>query len=144
MDTKTKGSGNKAAEEKTPATGQTKEKEQDQKVLPVEFTARVTSLNPNGAVRANVSLNINGCFAVYGIKVVEGSNGLFVSMPSYKTAGGEYREYCYAFTTEAREQLHKAVFDAYKQAVAMGQESLNKHTSMSAAPEGQPMEVPGM
>ena len=64
---------------------------------------RITSMYPpgtQGSTRAYASATIDGCFAVRGIKVVEGGrDGLFVSMPSRKTQEG-YKEVCFAITGE--------------------------------------------
>lgn len=73
---------------------------------------------------------------------IEGSNGLFVSMPSYK-AGNEYKDICFPITQECRKQLHEAVIGAYEQAISQGQDTVAKHHGMQA-PEGQPMEMAGM
>lgn len=85
---------------------------------------RITSMYPpgsQGGTRAYASATIDGCFAVRGIKVVEGGrDGLFVSMPIRKTQDG-YKEVCFPVTAEFREQLHGAVLDAYHQAIAMAQ-----------------------
>ena len=87
-------------------------------------------------------VNINGAFAIRGVKIIEGSNGLFVSMPSYK-AGNEYKDICFPITQECRKQLHEAVIGAYEQAISQGQDTVAKHHGMQA-PEGQPMEMAGM
>ena len=91
--------------------------------LPIDLDVRINSIMPNGSgkLRATGSVNMNGCFAVKGIKIYEGTNGLFVNMPSYKTSNGEYREHCHPVTKEFREQLNTAVLDAYKQAVTQSQ-----------------------
>ena len=84
----------------------------------------------------------NKAFAIRGVKIIEGSNGLFVSMPSYK-AGNEYKDICFPITQECRKQLHEAVIGAYEQAISQGQDTVAKHHGMQA-PEGQPMEMAGM
>ena len=85
---------------------------------------RLTSMYPpgsQGGTRAYASATIDGCFAVRGIKIVEGGrDGLFVSMPSRKTQDG-YKEVCFPVTAEFREQLHKAVMNAYQQAITQAQ-----------------------
>lgn len=85
---------------------------------------RITSMYPpgsQGGTRAYASATIDGCFAVRGIKIVEGGrDGLFVSMPSRKTQDG-YKEVCFPVTAEFREQLHKAVMNAYQQAITQAQ-----------------------
>ena len=79
---------------------------------------RITSMYPpgsQGGTRAYASATIDGCFAVRGIKVVEGGkDGLFVSMPSRKNQDG-YKEVCFPVTAEFREQLYSGVLNAYHQ-----------------------------
>ena len=116
--------------------------QQDTPVLPMQYDVRIHSIQFDGPCRATASLNINGCFAVRGVKLMEGSNGLFVSMPSYK-AGNEYKDICFPITQECRKQLHDAVIGAYEQAITQGQDTVAKHHEMQA-PEGQAIEMSGM
>jgi stage V sporulation protein G len=78
--------------------------------------ASVNWLNPDegGAIRATASLTIDSAFAVHGIKVIDGSKGQFVSMPSYKS-GENYKDIFHAVTAEARQQMNDAVMAAYEQ-----------------------------
>ena len=62
----------------------------------------------SGSTKAIASANLDDCFAVKNIRVVEGKNGLFVSMPSYKGADGEYHDICFPTTPELRKQLNSA------------------------------------
>ena len=101
---------------------------------------RITSMYPpgtQGLTRAYASATIDGCFAVRGIKVVEGGrDGLFVSMPSRKTQEG-YKEVCFPVTAEFREQLHSAVLDSYRQALTMAQADAPQQTAPGEAPTEQ-------
>ena len=85
------------------------------------YDVKIHSLYPEGSCRASASVNINGSFAVRGLKVMEGANGLFVSMPSYRTGNGEYKDICFPCTKEARSQLNEAVLNAYHQSLAQNQ-----------------------
>ncbi|MFQ8981462.1 MAG: septation protein SpoVG family protein [Waltera sp.] len=80
----------------------------------MQLEVRIHSIRPSDSIKGTASVNINGAFAVRGIKIIEGSNGLFVSMPSYK-AGNEYKDICFPITQECRKQLHDAVIAAYEQ-----------------------------
>ena len=75
---------------------------------PLQFDVRIQSIRPGESIKGTASVNINGAFAIRGVKIIEGSNGLFVSMPSYK-AGNEYKDICFPITQECRKQLHEAV-----------------------------------
>ena len=92
----------------------------------MKIDVRINSLTPGDSnVKAIASANLDDCFAVKNIRVVEGKNGLFVSMPSYKGADGEYHDLCFPTTPEFRKQLNSAVADAYKQAITQIQEQAN-------------------
>ncbi len=86
-------------------------------VLPMRVEAKIHALHANGPILADASVNLNGCFAIRGIKVVDGTTGPFVSMPGYKARDG-YRDICFPCTKEFRQQFHQAVLDAYQQTLA--------------------------
>lgn len=83
----------------------------------LEYEVKIQSLKTEGALRANATVNINESFAIRGVKILEGSKGLFVSMPSYKAGNGEYKDICFPCTAEARKEFDKVVIGAYEQAV---------------------------
>lgn len=117
--------------------------EQAMQTKPLDFDVRIQSIKPSDAIKGTASVNINGAFAIRGVKIIEGSNGLFVSMPSYKV-GNEYKDICFPITPECRKQLNDAVLGAYEQALTHSQNSMAKHHEMQQAPEGQAMDMAGM
>jgi stage V sporulation protein G len=77
---------------------------------------RVRCLETEGKLRAVASVVFEGQFVVHDIRVIEGTNGFFVAMPQRKTPEGDYRDVAHPITAEAREQVQKAVLDAYARA----------------------------
>lgn len=62
---------------------------------------------------------IDGSIVVSGVKVRHGTNAQgeekdFVSMPSYQTQTGEYKEYALPVTKDCYDKVNKAVFGAYE------------------------------
>lgn len=109
-----------AKTQKTAGTGgQTAE--QGREYAPLEYDVKIHSLYPEGNCKASASVNLNGSFAIRGLKVMEGANGLFVSMPSYRAGNGEYKDICFPCTKEARSQLNEAVLNAYHQSLSQNQ-----------------------
>lgn len=53
-------------------------------VSPMEMDVRIFPYRGDGPVVAIASVTLNGCFAVRDVRIMEGKNGLFVSMPSRK------------------------------------------------------------
>ena len=89
--------------------------------LPMKVDVKIGSIRPEGNVKAYASINLNDCFAIRNVKVVDSSKGLFIAMPSYKAGNGEYKDICFPVTKEFREQLNNAVIEAYNQALTQSQ-----------------------
>ena len=64
-------------------------------------------------LKAVASITIDECFVVHDIKVIEGKEGFFISMPSKKTPDGEYRDIVHPINTETREKIIEEVLKAY-------------------------------
>jgi len=81
-----------------------------------EFTVRVTPFEREGSNMVGLAnIVLNDSFAVGNVSVVQGRNGMFVAMPSYK-AGNKYRDVCFPITKEFREKVNNAVLETYQQA----------------------------
>lgn len=89
----------------------------------MKIDVKIGSIRPAGSIRATASINLNGCFAIRNVKVMESSKGMFVAMPSYKAGNGEYKDICFPITAAFRQQLNDAVINAYHQALIQGQKS---------------------
>jgi stage V sporulation protein G len=61
------------------------------------------------------SVLIDDAFAVHDIRIIEGVNGLFIAMPSRKTANG-YRDIAHPINSEVRKKFEDAIFEAYNNA----------------------------
>ena len=64
-------------------------------------------------LRAVASITIDECFVIHDIKVIDGKDGLFISMPNRKTPNGEFKDIVHPINTETREMIKKAVLSAY-------------------------------
>ncbi|AHF05714.1 septation regulator SpoVG [Desulfitobacterium metallireducens] len=78
---------------------------------------RVRKVNVEGKMKAVVSVTFDNAFVVHDVKVVEGTNGLFVAMPSRKTPEGEFRDIAHPISSAAREVIQTAVLKAYQEAM---------------------------
>jgi len=55
-------------------------------------------------------------FAVHDIRIIEGTKGLFIAMPSRKTSTGGYRDIAHPISQEVRSMFEKEILDAYENA----------------------------
>ena len=81
---------------------------------PMEMDIRIFSYRGDGPVAATASVTLNGCFAVRDVRIMEGKNGPFISMPRRKV-NGEYRDICFPCTKEFKQRFDQAVLGAYEQ-----------------------------
>ena len=66
----------------------------------------------NGATKGFASITFDDCFVVTGLTIIEGKNGLFVSMPSKKVKE-EYKDICFPLNKEFRQDIQDAVLKEY-------------------------------
>ena len=57
---------------------------------PVSFDVRVYPVKDSKYTLANANVDINGVFAIRGVKVIRSEKGPFVAMPQYKDSHGDY------------------------------------------------------
>ncbi|HTR03277.1 MAG TPA: septation regulator SpoVG [Thermoanaerobaculia bacterium] len=71
-------------------------------------------------LKAYVSIVIDGCFLVSDLKIIQGPNGLFISMPSKRKKNGEFKDVAHPLNRETRELLEKHVLGEYERVKAAG------------------------
>ena len=74
---------------------------------------RFRRLEPEGRLRALVSVTFDGVFAVHDIRLIEGEERLFLAMPSRRMPDGRYRDIAHPVGPALREQMEQAVLAAY-------------------------------
>lgn len=79
---------------------------------------RVRKVTKDGKMKAVVSVTLDDEFVVHDIKVIDGDKGLFIAMPSRKSAEGEYKDIAHPINSSTREQLQNIIIDAYEKALA--------------------------
>ena len=77
----------------------------------------VRKIEKEGKLKAIVSITLDHEFVVHDIKVIEGEKGLFIAMPSKKSADGEYRDIAHPINSSAREMIQIAILDKYQQSL---------------------------
>ena len=84
----------------------------------MNFNVKITLLQQStNKTRAFANVTAFESIALTGITVMEGPSGMFVSMPSRKGTDEQWHDIFFPVTKEAREELSKAVLDAYYAAV---------------------------
>ena len=80
---------------------------------------KITSVNDrkiekeNSRIRGIASVVLDECFAVHGIRIIEGDGGLFIAMPSRKTNNDEYHDIAHPITQDCRKMFEEAIISEY-------------------------------
>ena len=59
------------------------------------------------------SVLLDDSFAVHDIRVIEGDTGLFIAMPSRKTATGGYRDIAHPINPDVRKMFEDMILEEY-------------------------------
>lgn len=81
-------------------------------------------------LKAYVSIVLDDCFLVSDLKVIQGPNGVFVSMPSKRKKNGEFKDIAHPLNRETRERMEKRILSEYERI----------RTEPTAAPVEEPVE----
>lgn len=87
----------------------------------MEITDVRLKLIDKNKMKAVASVTFDGAFVVHDIKVIEGNEGLFIAMPSYKAKYGEYRDIAHPINMDTRVMLQEAILKKYDEIYAEGE-----------------------
>ena len=92
-------------------------------------------------LKAFVSIIIDDCFVVSDIKIISGTSGLFISMPSKKRKNGTFRDIAHPLNSETRKKIEDRILACYREAVARaaseaGGRGPSEEPGGSGGPEG--------
>ena len=77
---------------------------------------RVRKITKEGKMKAVVSVTLDNEFVIHDIKVIEGDKGMFIAMPSRRSADGEFRDIAHPINTATRDHLQAVGLEAYEKA----------------------------
>lgn len=81
----------------------------DVKITEVRITVRNEE-----KLKAFASITFDDSFVVRGLKVINGSQGYFVSMPSRKRKDGSYQDIAHPINNEMRKEIEDKVLDTFE------------------------------
>ena len=76
---------------------------------------RLVRFDGGGSLKAYCDLSIANAFIIKGLRVVEGRNGLFVSMPRQQGKDRKWYDNVVLLTKQVKQNVDRIVLDAYQQ-----------------------------
>ena len=83
------------------------------KVNVTSVMIRLNGKEENNKTKAYATVVLNDLVRVSGIKVIDGSHGLFVSFPRIKLSSGEYRDLVSPVDQESRKYIQEQVLNSF-------------------------------
>ncbi len=88
----------------------------------MEITEIRVTLRDEEKLRGFANVTFDNSFVVRGMKIIQGANGYFVSMPSRKRPDGTHQDVAHPVNKDMRTMIEKRVLEAYE-------EELKTHSS---------------
>jgi stage V sporulation protein G len=80
----------------------------------VEITEVRITLRDEAKLKAFVNVTFDNSFVIRGLKVINGTKGYFVSMPSRKRQNGTHQDIAHPINNEMRRMIEDKVLAAYE------------------------------
>jgi stage V sporulation protein G len=82
----------------------------DVKVFPVEINGSM--------VKAYATLTFDDSFVVRDLRVIDGKNGVFLSMPARRKRNGDYQDVCFPISAKLRDLMENEVLEKFDELLA--------------------------
>ena len=89
--------------------------------MTLEITEVRISLRDDDKLKAFASMTFNDSFVIRGLKIIEGTNGMFVAMPSRKRPDGQHQDLAHPINDVTRKYLTEKVMCEYERELAQPQ-----------------------
>jgi len=81
----------------------------------MEITEVRITLRDEPKLKAFANVTFDNAFVIRGLKIIDGTKGLFISMPSRRAKDGTYRDIAHPINNEMRQMIEKAVLEKYQE-----------------------------
>lgn len=97
----------------------------------MEITEITVTLRNEEKLKAFVNVTFENKFVVRGMKVIKGSTGFFVSMPSRKMPDGSFRDIAHPINNDFRQFIEKVILEEYNRTLELEKTEDPHHTKKS-------------
>lgn len=104
----------------------------DVKVFPVD----------EDKLKAYATITFDNCFIVRDLKVIAGTKGFFIAMPSKKRKDGTFRDIAHPLNSETRAMIEQAVIEVFNREHEAGSLPAGVEAYEASSPEAPPPAPP--
>jgi len=79
---------------------------------------RVRIVQGEDRLKAVAVVTLDDSFVIHDVKIIDGRDGFFISMPNKKTPDGKYKDIVHPIKSDVREEMKKEILKAYNDALS--------------------------
>jgi stage V sporulation protein G len=79
----------------------------------VQITEVKLTIRNEERLKGFANITFDNAFVIRGLKIISGSRGLFVSMPSKRRSDGSFQDIAHPINAEMRKLIETTVLEAY-------------------------------
>ncbi len=83
----------------------------------MEITEIRVTLRDEEKLKGFANVTFDNAFVVRGMKIIQGTTGYFVSMPSRRRPDGTHQDVAHPVNSEMRQKLEQKILEAYELAL---------------------------
>jgi stage V sporulation protein G len=84
----------------------------------MEITDVRIRLVDKGKLKAFANITLDDCFAIHGLKIIEGQKGMFIAMPSERRGRSGFQDVAHPVNNSTRNWLEDIVLAKYEEVLA--------------------------
>lgn len=107
-----------------------------------DFSIRTFPAEGKDKFMGYASVTLQGAIAINGIKIMNGENGLFVSMPAWTKRDGSFQSFCAPLTKDTAKDLSCAIILQYQNDIELKKEKQEDRTKEEKTPQKKQEEDP--
>ena len=81
----------------------------------MEITEIRITLRNEPKLKGFANVTFDNAFVIRGMKIIQGNNGYFVSMPSRRRPNGTHQDIAHPINKDMRTDIERKVLEAYEQ-----------------------------
>lgn len=109
---------------------------------PEDISIRTYPVEGKEKFRGYASVTLQNAIAISGIKIMNGENGLFVSMPAWTKRDGSFQSFCAPLTKDTAKDLSCAIILQYQNDIEFKKEKQEDRTKEEKTPQKKREEDP--
>jgi stage V sporulation protein G len=90
----------------------------DSKLVITEVRVTLCEDEKHDRLKAFATMTLNNAFVIRGLKIIQGTNGVFVAMPSRRRPDGQFQDIAHPINIETRREMEDIVLAEYEREVA--------------------------